>query len=193
MTADDRKNLAKAYMGVAAFYSDRPVLRETVTMWLNALEDLEPSKIHEALKKWFNDPKASRPPTPGQIRELITPTVDEQTEAIDIASRIIAAVPKYGYQGSANVRDARAFIGESGWVAVDRLGGWRYICENLGTRTLPLTMAQAQIRDVCRAQVVLAKSGRVFLPAPGEKIELGEAKEVMKLIDSKTNTPKEGE
>lgn len=191
-------------MGVASFYSDRPVMTETVTIWLDSLNDIDHDLVHMALRKWFNDPKATRPPTPGQIREIIFPQMNERNEAVEAASRIVAAAPKFGHQGKSNREAARAYVGELGWMAVERIGGWQYLCENLGTKVLPLTVAQAQLRDACEAIAKRAKAGLAELPPSLPKIELEESKSAVRMIEQKSGVeglvkevappePKEGE
>lgn len=193
MNSADRARIAKSYMALNGIYGGQPLPKESVSYWLDAVADMNADDVSGALRAWLNDPKAIRLPTPGQIRAIVYPQVDPVTIGVQAASLMLNAVPKFGWQQSSA---AKEYMGELAWLAVHRLGGWQYVCEYLGTRQLPLTMVQAQVRDICSAQIKLGEAGltdyRPALPEPKKKPANLLQGDFKKLIPS-TTKPEGGE
>lgn len=94
----------------------------------------------EALKSILGSRRNRDPfPTIAEIQELITPVPLALDQAKDAAARIIAAVSKYGRY---NLESAKVFIGELGWKAVERTGGWSNLCAQLTAENTSIYMAQ---------------------------------------------------
>ncbi len=135
-----------------AYYNRGQSLQDQVLlMYAEDLSDLDLDQVCIAYGEWRRNPKNKTFPLPAQIRELVCPEQNIAPEAMarEIAARITGAVPKYGWN---NGKEAALFIGPAGWSAVERAGGWLYICENLGTK-LSATTFQAQIRDQIEANL----------------------------------------
>lgn len=157
--------ILEAIVLTAAYYG-RDISPDVLRMYADDLSDLRPESVIEAYTVYRRNPKNRTMPLPAQIREIIEPQVDDDTLAREAASRIVAAVPKFGYmQGQA----AKSYVGELGWRVVDRYGGWQTVCRNLGD-TLDVGTFQAQAREIARAQATLARAGRhnepPSLPSP---------------------------
>lgn len=150
MTNEEKKRIGNKWLELAKFFG-RDLSLEAVVMAVNVLDDLDANKIEKVMDDWFRESPLQRHPSPAEIRDKVCPSITPRTQAVDISSRIIASVAKFGW---ANPRDAREYIGEAGWAAMERLGGWQYVCENLGNN-LPLTTVQAQLRDVCEAMTTI--------------------------------------
>lgn len=158
MSPEERKAVGRRWSDLAVMFS-KTFPNSLWTTMLNAVDDLPADQVCAVLDGWMVGKKARQFPLPIDVREEIQPPIDDDTLAREAAARIAKAIPKYGFQSSAMCREAREFIGELGWAAVERSGGWRYVCEHHGTRLLPATTFHAQVRDICNAQVKLAKAG----------------------------------
>lgn len=185
MTQEERKTIGRRWIAVASTHG-KVFSNDAWSVMLNAVDDLPFERLKNALDNWLAGPKARTFPFPIDLREQIVPPVDDETVAREAASRVIAAVAKFGW---AQPGAAREWIGELGWVGVVRAGGWQYICENLGRRELPHAMFQAQLRDVCSAQIKLAKAGvldqPIGLPKPADQPSLSEAQDLVKAIETR--------
>ena len=131
-------------------------LNEATLAWYErAFQGNDPQRVLAALRVYAKTTKIQKMPTPAQILEIINPTINTAGQAREAAARLIQAVRKFGYT---NPDGAQAFVGPLGWRVVERLGGWTYICENLGTRLAQDTF-YAQARDLAMATVERASMG----------------------------------
>lgn len=139
-----RQDLARAIAATSSYYG-REIKPEVLSMMCDDLEDLDTEMVINAYSAYRRNPKNRQFPLPAQIREIVNPTdyITPEAKAAETAARIVAAVPKFGYT---NPSEARSFIGEEGWQAIQRQGGWMFICENLGIN-IQLSAFQAQIRN----------------------------------------------
>jgi hypothetical protein len=171
LTSEERKAVGADWLEIGSLMG-KNFSNRAWSMMLNAIDDLPASKVLAVLGGWLGGKNAKQFPMPYDIRQLIAPDPDDENIARESASRVIAAVSKFGYMQAVA---AREWVGELGWIAVERAGGWTFVCENLGTRHLPATTFSAQVRDLIGAQVQLAKAGRldqpVQIPAPNEFAE----------------------
>lgn len=108
--------------------------------------------IHVMLNRRAND----RMPSIRDLRELVQPEVSPEQDAVEAVARIGEAMTKFGW---ANPKDARKFIGELGWVIVEREGGWESICEKTTLDKLPTL--RAQWREMAKAVTARAKAGKL--------------------------------
>jgi hypothetical protein len=139
-----RQQLAKTIKATATYYG-RSLEPEVLTMMCDDLADLDAGKCMQAYANYRRNPRNKTFPLPAQIRELVNPEqfVSAEAKAREIAARIVGAIPKYGWN---NGREAQVYIGPEGWAAVQRAGGWQYLCENVGVG-IHATTLQAQLRD----------------------------------------------
>jgi hypothetical protein len=144
MNQQERIMVGEKWLAVAQMFS-RELNQVALKMLLDSVSDLDCNKVCESLDKWVRTSKLGRHPYPAEIREMVNPTLDSDSKGKLAASRVVEAVSRFGYS---NQDDARKFIGELGWDAVRRFGGWQYVCENLGA-TIQLSTFQAQVRDIC--------------------------------------------
>lgn len=152
------------------YYRPGQTLQDAVLkMYAGDLADLDERKCIEAYHKWRRNPQNKTFPLPAQIRELVAPEqfVSVEAQAREIAKRICGAITKFGWN---NGKSAQVYIGPEGWSAVQRCGGWSYLCENHG-RFLNPTTFEAQVRDLLEGQL------KYGMPVMEEKIQaLSEAK-----------------
>jgi hypothetical protein len=154
LTASEKIEIAKIYSATCKQF-DKILEPDVLKMQVEDLADLQFSKIIHALNDYRRDPKNLTWPRANKIRQIINPIASDETIANEVASRIRYAVPKFGY---CNRNEAMEYIGEMGKAIVDRMGGWQYICENLGLALNPATF-HAQCRDLAKSIQEQAKLG----------------------------------
>jgi hypothetical protein len=184
MSPAETTQLAKLWAMYAAYY--RVKLEDHVLrMYADDLSDLDFGTARGALEQYRKNPKNKFMPMPAQVREILDPQVDADAAAKEIASRIMAAIPKFG---SWRRDEAFAYIGPIGAEIVGRYGGWQRLCENLGD-SLDVGTFQAQARDIARAQFQYGPGAieqAVLNPASHEpRGQIQSAKEILNLIQSK--------
>lgn len=120
---------------------------ELIAFYEKSLADLGYPALCTALEKLMIE-RNDRDPFPSvkTIRELIRPAANPEHDAIEAANRIVEAMERFGWP---NPRDARAFIGELGWLVVEREGGWESVCEKGVYSKLP--MLKAQWRELAKS------------------------------------------
>ena len=125
---------------LAAEITGRKLSDITIAAYAEALSDLPEDDCIVAIRKARNSGKF---PAIDDIRELVDPTIDPIDDAREVASLVVEAIAKYGWT---NPREAKAHVGEIGWILVERMGGWVSLCEN--TMADNLGTLQAQFRDL---------------------------------------------
>lgn len=151
----------------AAYYRQQ-LPDAVVVMYAEDLADLDFATVSAALRAYRANPKNRTMPLPAQIREMLEPQVDPESAAREIAARITAAIPKFGW---CNSQEARAYIGEVGWQVVLDQGGWMHICQHHGLEIDP-SVFQAQARDLAKSRLVhnpQAMAKVIGLPSGGER------------------------
>lgn len=151
----------KGLLVMASAYWREKLEDHVVEMYAEDLAEFAPEQIASALKQMRRDPKVRRFPLPAEIAALIAPPITPEDDAKEAATRILGAVPKFGW---ANPTDARAYIGELGWRVVEMQGGWQYLCETLKPSMVPTL--QAQFRELAKTTQTRALTGTLDLP-PG--------------------------
>jgi hypothetical protein len=182
LTDAERKQVKVLWLQLSAYYQ-YPLKEEVFEMYVQDVEDLSFDEIKVAMEKYRRNGKNNRVPLPGSIRALARPELDPDTQAREAAARVIQAISKFGYT---NPTEARAWIGELGWRAVQRFGGWQYLCENTGVE-LSVTTLMAQVRDIASTTIKLGEAGiydqPLGLPEPEKKkLGLQSASDVLKQL-----------
>lgn len=176
-----------------ADYWGAPMSEGRLQAFANQLQSYDPKQIYQAMLHFHNEPGRTRMPMPADLIAQMKGGMDSDTKGKLAASRTIEAISRFGY---ANPEAAKEFIGELGWSAVKRYGGWSYVCENLGVN-IPVATFQAQIRDICIATDKAGKAGlsdapiAISAPEPKREIAGPERVDAMKLLNnvrSKQNT-----
>lgn len=148
MNADELKVLTGTLAMYSAYYRVK-FEDQVLKMYADDLADLSLTEVVEALKRYRKDPKNRQMPLPAQIRAIVSPEVDAESAAKEIAARVSGAVVKFGW---ANAKDAETFIGPIGWDIVRRYGGWMHICQNHGLN-IDQTAFSAQVRELAKASI----------------------------------------
>lgn len=140
--------LKETIINVASYYG-RTISAPVLAMYAEDLADLPEDEVISAYTAYRRNPKNTQFPLPAQIRGVVSPAIDPDSAAREIASRINHAVVKFGW---ANAPEAHSYIGELGWDIVNRSGGWSYICQNLGVQLDPGVFS-AQVRELAKSSI----------------------------------------
>lgn len=122
--------------------------------WCTLLTDYS----DEQIKQTFRDTISHFEywPTPKEIiREINGGCLTDKEAGQDSASRIEAAISKFGYR---NVEDAKEYIGHVGWLTVDQLGGWTRVCE---TTNDDLPSAKKSWRELSEVNAKRVSRGQI--------------------------------
>lgn len=170
MIAQEKQQLKLLLIATSSYYGQK-IPDDAMTLYVEDLEDLPFADVARALKDLRRDPKTIRCPMPAVIRDRIQPANTDENDAVEAASRIIAAVAKYGWNNS---ESAREYIGDLGWRVVMLDGGWRNVCETLTHDNIG--MLRAQWRNTALAQSKRARAGVLELPPTLPTNMLGQTK-----------------
>ena len=190
MSKQKHKIAARISMVNAIYGVSMPV--EAIEYQAHILSEYDFDLLMSAFDKYMRETKFSKPPTPGQIIEILSPKVSDRSVAIDLARKIDRAIAKHGWNweqgywhedgqywtiGSRVVRSFKeAFIDELGavaWHAVCCRGGW------LNVRNSAAEMEEgqfiAQLRDQIESSMTLAARGvdvtKIEMPKPRTSID----------------------
>lgn len=146
---------------LAAFY-EKTLTDEQVRVYSEFLAvRLTTHELVQAIALYCDDPKNEFFPRPvSKLVALIKEPIDDDSTAREVAARIVAAIPKFGW---CNQEAAKNFVGEIGWAVIEKQGGWPYLCEHYGV-DIQMSAFQAQVRDLAKSQIHLAKRGLADTP-----------------------------
>jgi len=159
MNQQERIGIGEMWVAIAQMYG-KDLTRQALVLMLDSINDLDPVKVYDVFKQWVNEKKTNSYPLPADIRALVMPSLDPLDKSRLAASRVIEAVNKFGYTSPF---EAREFIGELGWQAINNFGGWDYVCGNLG-HVIDVTTFNAQIRDICVSVLKSQTTGQLNQP-----------------------------
>lgn len=172
----------KEVIVLTAAYYNQTISNEVLLMYVQDLAEFDYQNVIKAYSEYRRNPKNLRMPLPAQIIQLLNPEISDDSLAIDSASRVIEAVSKIGWNNS---QQAKEYIGDLGWSAVQAFGGWEFICLNLGV-DIQLSTFNAQIRDIAKSKIHKAKlgmhDGPVAIPFNEKRSEMIESKK-LKLLE----------
>jgi len=135
---DKLLEVKKMIVALCAYYQ-HPLPDQVVEMYAKDLADLPLEKLAQAFHEIRRDPKTTRFPLPAIIRQRTEGPVNAENAAIQIAAKIPEAISKFGWN---NPEKAKAFLGEVGWLIVQREGGWANLCQTVDENNLPILKAQ---------------------------------------------------
>ena len=140
-----------------------------IKLYESALEDLGDREIEIALVEWLKT--KNRFPTPADVRDVSRPEMTDKNIGIEISSRIIQAISKFGSHQSSN---AKYFLGELGWQVVERQGGWQNLCSEVNEKNR--SIVQAQMRDLAETLSIRNK-----IENRNENIQLENKESILKI------------
>lgn len=144
MTEHQKNEVAKQLVQLSGIYGKQLDAGMVKAMVL-AISDLKFEPVNNAIQKWLQE--EIRFPMPADIRaRVLGPTpkpADERDAGTVAAAKIWEAISKFGsYRGE----QAKEFMGEQAWAAVQMLGGWKVTCESITLDSRANFFAQ--IRDL---------------------------------------------
>lgn len=148
MTQDNLKQIQKIIIENLTFF-DAPINELKVKMFAQELASFPAGEVGAAFSVLRKEAGRNKMPMPADVVKILFPQTDPNAEAQEAAARILQATSKFGY---IDPEGAKNFIGSLGWRVVERFGGWKYICENLGVNLNASTFF-AQARDVAKASI----------------------------------------
>lgn len=177
MTDAEKKNLAGLWAMYAAYYRTK-IDDQVLRMYADDLSDLDFASVRDALDSYRKNPKNRTLPIPAVIRDQLSPNVDPDSTAREIAARIGGAITRFGW---ANGEQARNFIGEIGWNVIQRRGGWSHLCQNHGV-TIDPTAFEAQVREQVKSDVKYGASTIANMIGIGPGIKQGELQSISEIM-----------
>lgn len=158
----------------------------------------------------------SRDPFPSvaEILRKMGENIGDKTIADDVCSRMLASMRKHGWpwpdgyfmedttkwSAIKKTKDGNiqhwvgtfkeAVIiecGELGWAVFEKMGGYTPVCHEFGGTKNPQVF-RAQLREICRSTIELAKAGKLF-----QVPSLPHSEKLKELVDKSTKTLDEGE
>lgn len=167
---DQRVLFAKNYTVTAKMY-DKSLDFDVCQFTIDDLQDLDFQKCLESLVIYRKNSKNKTWPKASDIRAIVDVYSDTSSSGKLIAASILEAVSLYGYSNS---NKAKSHIGDLGWKAVSKFGGWEYLCNNLGVN-INVGTFNAQIREICIALTSTSLSDSALLIKVGLDIkQIGE-------------------
>jgi hypothetical protein len=166
---------------VLAEMCGKTLSEDLVAMYESALNSLGYHELSQALQEIILE-RGDRDPFPSikTIRERIIPAADAESDAIEASNRIVQALSKFGgVNADLNCNEAKLFIGELGWLIVERQGGWPSMCERILASQIPTL--KAQWRELGKALYERARRGTLNTPPALPKPEKNPR--TLKLID----------
>jgi hypothetical protein len=164
---------------LAAYY-EKTLSSEQIQMYSEQLEEhLTDEACSIACKKYIDNSANEFFPRPiSKLIAIIKTPVSLDDDAQEIASKIINAVSKFGWN---NYEDAKNYIGERGFDVVKRFGGWQYVCQELG-QNIQLTTFNAQIRELLKstARIENVKQDNVLVESMPKNLIKFKIKEIEK-------------
>lgn len=153
-----KKQIVEILEALAAYYREQ-LSPLQLAMYAEDLSCLTPEQLVEAVKTYRRNPANKFFPLPAALIGVIRPVENEADDGRDIASRVIAAVAKFG---SYQAEGAKKHIGEIGWECVQRMGGWKTVCSELTEETKGIM--NAQIRDLAMTLKKKSMNGTIATP-----------------------------
>lgn len=170
MTPQQRSEIGKMWFHLAKTFKGIELEDGALRLLLNSVEELPFEKVKSFMVSWLKENTQPRHPYPAEIHSACGfKKVDNKSLALEATNRINEAVIKFG---EFDAVPARAFIGELGWRAIQRRGGWSHLCATHGA-TLDVDTFTAQTRDFLIATLELKDAGQDDQPI---------------MLDRKTNT-----
>ncbi len=144
MISEKKKMLVK----LGAYY-EKSLSDDQIQMYSGQLEEfLTDEECSIACKKYIDTPTNEFFPRPiSKLISIIKTPVTTEDQSLDDVTKICDAVSKFGWTG---FTEAQNYIGPRGWEVVRRIGGWQYLCQELGVN-ISITTFQAQARETLKS------------------------------------------
>lgn len=177
MNEDQIKMLKRTIIAASNYYG-KELSDDAVRMYANDLSEFGYLPVMDAITKYRRDSRNRQMFLPAHIVEIIQPRIHDKDLAVVTANKVHEAVVKFGHMRQ---QEARENIGEQGWRIIQRMGGWVWLCENLGV-DISVTTFTAQFRDTMNSELALQSAGvNTSLPVIEQARELKQIGTIIKL------------
>lgn len=112
---------------LTASYYNVTIKPEVLEMYVDDLKGYETEKIINAYQTYRRDRKNRQMPLPAQIIDILDPVVDDESLAQESVEILKHAIKSIGWP---EPQEARAFVGETIWLWIERNGGWSRVCQS---------------------------------------------------------------
>lgn len=207
MNQAERQKVGEYWLGLASMYG-KEINQMALKIMLDSVSDLPAEKVLKAFNEWSMSSKQNRHPLPADIREMISPNLDQRAVANDLVRKIDRAIMKHGYvwqEGyfhengnywQANEKIFVSFkeavieeVGPIGWHVLCSRGGWANICRS--SNEMEEGQFVAQLRDQIQGSMSLAEKGidvsQIDMPKPSLLEVPGNVHELIKTIEQRKN------
>ena len=151
----------------------------TIDIWYEMLSDMSYAIVMAATKRMLATQKF--PPTIADIRESVANAVQDAKDEPTAGEAWRLVRKAIGKFGSYQPTEARAWLGEKTWHAVEMIGGWQYIC--LSEDGVDIQSAQFERRyKVAREQ----EKNQVQIPAAVRESMQALTGGILKRLESNT-------
>ena len=150
-------------LGMAEIYGTE-LTEPRLRGYLHVLKDITAESLALAIDDVTKDPDIRFFPVPALLLQKAKPHMNHLHNARTLAGKIMGAIKAYGYT---NRQEAKDYIGDIGWRAVEMQGGWTQLCETVGPKNF--NTMQAQIRDLCSSVVTAWDHIEELEPPPVKK------------------------
>lgn len=176
MNYNEQNEIAILLSTLSEYYG-RQMARPVVMMMVEDLMEYSVDQIKMAVKKYRQDKNNTTFPIPAKLIAIMNPQTSEGSESIVAATEIINAITNFGWS---NAEQAKDYLGELSWRIVETMGGWTYLCENMGSK-IQIGTFQAQARDLAKSLIERKKAGLDGMPAQIE-IQKGKNEKIAELF-----------
>lgn len=161
----DREAFLKGLL-VLAEMCDKTLSKEMIAMYDAELAEVGYARLASAIRTVIRTRKSRDGfPSISELAQAAGAVKDAQSEGDEAANRIVQAISDFGWSSPAS---AREFIGELGWLVVQRAGGWESVCD-VTVKQVPFV--RKQYADMAKMLYNRAEQGKLgqapALPAPG--------------------------
>lgn len=151
------KKLSEMILVLSEIYGEE-ITESRLSAYTKVLDDLKDHELDIAFKSIMNNPWIKKLPLPSEIRNAARPELKPKEEAIQRLTLIKQAVKNFGWP---NPIEAKEFLGDIIWSDIERLGGWKYLCESPSCN-INNSIIYAQLRDGIASSISARRNGIDF-------------------------------
>jgi hypothetical protein len=154
---EEVRKIAALYKTLSIYYGQN-ISDEVISLYAHHLADEPFDAVYAALRELNREKNRRTLPLPADVFAKLNPENTSLESARIAANNIIAAIPKFGHT---NPTRAKEFIGDLGWLVVERMGGWHLVCQESDVSTIQIRLAQ--MRDLAESLHQQSKNGTLKL------------------------------
>lgn len=158
MTPDERTKILREWAMLAAYFQSN-ISDGVLSLYTDDVAHLPFQEVLAAMAEVRKEKGRRFMPLPADVLDKFSSDVSPLTLANEVAGLICSGIEKFSPDDTIR---AHAYIGELGWMVVKKLGGWQSLCTTLTNDDMRSFFAQ--VRELTKSQIELAKAGRLHTP-----------------------------